>query len=114
MAMGFKAHTYNSEFILRKATPSYNLSLHQSIEPYNHVLAKYIDFEVEEDFAYLVIEFKTHQKNREQKVERIGDLFDYMFDRERFVFCTSKKMTITDRKLKFILKEVEAILAGEF
>lgn len=102
--LGFKASTYNGDFILTKKFDWGKISLHQSIEPHHPQLSKFIDFEVEE--ACIVISFNDNSSGDKDFLEHFKALFDYVYIKDNYVFLFDRLMQFNSNSTSIKLEKV--------
>ncbi len=106
--LGFKARTYNGDFVLTKDYPGCSVHIHQSIEPHNRIFGDLIDFEV--DDACVVFEFKIKTKESHVLIDRIRESFDFSYERGNYLFSMNKNMDFNDSKLERTIQELHSVL----
>lgn len=106
--MGYKTLMYNGDLFLKKKQGPFFIFLYQSIEPHHPIYKNLIDFEVED--ACVVIKCCDEKIDAHHYYLEIRELFDYAFERGRYLFAMDKKMDFNDPKHTERLKKIENIL----
>lgn len=105
--LGFKARTYNQDFILTKTYPRYGVTVevYQALGPYHPEYAPLIDFEIP-DACVLIIGAR--------RVSGLGrDLvthFEFIKERGDYLFAYSRFLEIDDLKMKSAIEFLETKL----
>lgn len=108
LKLGYKARTYNGDFIFSRNYSACSVHVHQSIEPHNHLLAPWIDFEIED--ACLIISCSSQQSLAPVTIDKIRELFDFVYARGPHLFCMDRKMDFNDPKLENKLIQLDTLL----
>ncbi|GAB4012256.1 MAG: hypothetical protein Fur0010_07940 [Bdellovibrio sp.] len=105
MKMGYKAKTFNQDFILEKQFDHFKISLHQGIEPFNPKFGEMIDFDLDGG-ACIVICFGQKPKNDLD----FSDLFENVLEKEHFIFLFDDHMDFHGKNTAEKILQVEEIL----
>lgn len=105
---GYQTLMFNGDLFLRKKIGRFTISLYQSIEPHHPVYKYVVDFDI--DYACVVIENGEEDISSHSTFLEIRELFDYSFERDRFLFSMDKKMDFNDPKHLTRLLQIEEIL----
>lgn len=108
LELGYKARTYNGDFIFSRAYEDCFVNIHQSVEPHNKKFGHLIDFEIED--ACIIISFHENRILNRNQIDLIRDLFDFVYERESFLFCMNKNMDFNDESLSKIARELHYLL----
>lgn len=110
MKLGYKATTFNQEFILEKEMTNITLRIHQSIEPFNPILGPYIDFDLNDNACVVVDGAKISEEKLNRVFEYIGGHFDHSYLRRPYLFLFDKKMELTSPQLPDKLESLEQFI----
>lgn len=108
LGLGYKARTYNGDFIFSRRYSSCTVNIHQSVEPHNQVLGPWIDFEIED--ACIVITCRDDEVIDVRQIDQIREIFDYVYARGPHLFCMNKHMDFNDEKVAASLAALDRIL----
>ena len=108
---GFRARTYNGDFILSKSYKYFKIHLHQSFEPYNIRIGHLVDFDI--DQACVLIEFINENKMKDNYVDALREIFDYSYLRSSYFFGINKNMEFNTFEMNEIVEKIEKILLNE-
>ncbi len=108
LKLGYKARTYNGDFIFSRIYPACSVHIHQSIEPHNKLLGPWIDFDI--DDACIVISCRADQVLSGALVDQLRELFDFAYARGPYLFCMDRKMDFNDPKLAQKLIALDSLL----
>lgn len=98
LKLGFKARTYNGDFIFTREYDHCLVHIHQSVEPHNKKFSNLVDFEIED--ACVIFEFKSELQLHRKMIDEIREQFDFSYERENFLFSMNKNMDFNDPKLE--------------
>lgn len=108
MKLGYKAKIFNGDFILYKDYGPFSIGVHQGVEPFNSKFGHLIDFEIDE--ACVIVELKERYKLASRAVDKGLELFDYGYDKGRFLFCMDRKMEIDDSRIPQKVQKLQELL----
>tara|TARA_R110000868_G_scaffold242548_1_gene498044 strand:+ start:5983 stop:6378 length:396 start_codon:yes stop_codon:yes gene_type:complete len=108
LELGYKARTYNGDFIFFRAYEYCFVNIHQSVEPHNKKFGHLIDFEIED--ACIVISINEDKELTRNQIDQIRKLFDFVYEREFYLFCMNKNMDFNDESVSMVTRELHALL----
>ena len=110
LELGYKARTYNGDFIFSKDYENCTVNIHQSVEPHNKKIAHLIDFEIED--ACIIIAMKPMSHLSRGTIDCIRTKFDFVYEREDFLFCMNKNMDFNDNSVAKVISDLHKLLAS--
>ncbi|MBH48083.1 MAG: hypothetical protein CME71_07920 [Halobacteriovorax sp.] len=108
LELGYKARTYNGDFIFSRSYDYCFVNIHQGVEPHNKKFGHLIDFEIED--ACIIISFKEDTMLKRKQIDQIRELFDFVYEREIFLFCMNKNMDFNDESVSKIARDLHSLL----
>lgn len=109
LKLGYKARTYNGDFIFTRSYKYCSVNIHQGIEPHNKKLAEWIDFEI--DDACVVISLHENESHSRKDVDEIRSFFDFVYERGPHLFCMNRHMDFNDPHLEELIMRIDELLA---
>lgn len=107
MKLGYRATTYNQEFILEKKVDRVVIRVHQSVEPFNPILSSFINFELNDNACVVLDGTQISEEVLSQIFELVKSHFDHSHLRIPYLFLYDKKMELTSSKLPGKLEDLE-------
>ena len=106
-ACGFKARTFNNDFILIKNYPQVGLELriYQGIEPYHPQIGELIDFEIP-DACLVICGVLTPALTNALKLH-----FDHLEVRGDYAFAFTRHLELDDHKMKLAVVELDRLIS---
>ena len=108
LKLGYKARTFNSDFIFTRKYQNCIVDIHQGLEPAHPVYSALIDFEIED--AVVVIKNNESNGLSGKTIDQIRELFDFVYQREQYFFCMSRNMDFNDSRLEKTVLKLDEIL----
>ncbi|PIP96240.1 MAG: hypothetical protein COW00_19970 [Bdellovibrio sp. CG12_big_fil_rev_8_21_14_0_65_39_13] len=109
MDLGYRATTFNGDFILEKSISHCHIRIHQSIEPFNPVLSSLIDFDLNDNACVVIDVSALNHDLRNSLYQGIKEMFDFSHLRDSYIFLYDKKMELKSVRLPKKLESIEEV-----